>query len=241
MKKTRYSAVPILAMGLMFLCSLGLGAATGSSTPAFERVVARFNTNAPPAYRAFRRLEAGVAGSSRHGWLEAWTELRPGTGLNVEVVAEGGNEYVRNKILRKMLVNEQQLIARGFPLRAPLEARNYTFEDGGTTPEGLQRIVLKAARKSDGVVNGALFISPTTGSVTRLEGRLVKSPSFWVRDVDVTWQYALIDGHLLPVEMTSTGRVRMIGRSTFKMVYNYVSIQGRPRGRGVMASLSEKR
>lgn len=233
--------MPILVTSVIFLCSLGLGARAGSSTPAFDQVVARFNTTAPPSYRAFRRLEAGIAGSSRHGWLEAWTEFRPGTGLSVDVVAEGGHEYVRNKVLRKMLVNEQQLVARGFPLRAPLEARNYTFEDGGTTHEGLQRIVLRAARKFDGVVNGALFISSETGAVTRIEGRLVKNPSLWVKDVDVTWQFAPIDGHLLPVEMTSTGRVRMIGRSTFKMVYHYVSIDGHPSGGRVMAALGQKR
>jgi hypothetical protein len=237
---SRYSAVPLLATGLTLLCGLGLGAATGSSTPAFERVVARFNTTAPPAYRAFRRLEAGIAGSSRHGWLEAWTDFRPSSGLTVDVVAEGGHEYVRDKILRKMLVNEQQLIARGFPLRAPLEARNYTFEDGGTSDDGSQRIVLKAARKFDGVVNGALFLSPDAGYVTRIEGRLVKSPSFWVKDVDVTWQYARIDGHVLPVRMTSTGRVRMIGQSTFTMTYDYVSIQGHPTGGRLNAALNQK-
>ena len=202
--------------------------------------MARFNTTAPPAYRAFRRLEAGIAGSSRHGWLEAWTEFRPGSGLTVEVVAEGGHEYVRDKILRKMLVNEQQLIARGFPLHAPLEAKNYTFEDRGITSEGLQRIALKAARKFDGVVNGALLLSPDAGYVTRIEGRLVKSPSFWVKNVDVTWQFARIDGHVLPVEMTSTGRVRMIGQSTFKMTYDYVSIQGHPSSTRLNAGLHPK-
>jgi hypothetical protein len=223
------------------LCSLGLGAAAGSSTPAFERVVARFNTTAPPAYRAYRRLDAGVAGSSRHGWLEAWTEFSPGKGLTIDVVAEGGHEYVRNNILRKMLVNEQQLIARGFPLRAPLEARNYTFADGGTTDAGLPRIVLKAARKFDGVVNGTVLLSADAAYVSRIEGRLVKNPSFWVKDVDVAWQYAQIDGHVLPVEMTSTGRVRMIGQSTFKMVYDYVSIQGHPAGGRLNAALHQKR
>lgn len=202
--------------------------------------MARFNTTAPPAYRAFRRLEAGIAGSSRHGWMEAWTEFQPGSGLRVEITAEGGHEYVRDKILRKMLINEQQLVARGFPLRAPLEAYNYTFAEGGTSDDGLPRIVLKAARKFDGVVNGAMFLSADADYVARIEGRLVKSPSFWVKDVDVTWRYARIDGHVLPIEMTSTGRVRMIGQSTFKMSYDYVSIQGHPTGGRLNAALSQK-
>lgn len=65
----------------------------------------------------------------------------------------------------------------------------------------------------------------------------MKSPSFWVRDVDVTWNYARLDGHVLPVEMNSSGRVRMLGRSTFRMIYDYVSIDGRPTGSSLTAGL----
>jgi hypothetical protein len=203
-------------------------AATAPSDSPFERVFASLNNVAPPPYRAFRRLDAGIPGSSKEGWLEAWTEYQPGRGFTFVVVAEGGHDYVRNKVLRNLLKSEQELIARGKPLRAPLESRNYEFEDAGLTAEGLQRVTLKPVRKSDGIVNGTLLFEPETGHVTRIEGRLLKSPSFWVRDVDVTWRYARLGGHVLPVELTSVGRVRLFGRSTFKMVYDYVSIDGRP-------------
>ena len=201
--------------------------------------MARFNTTAPPAYRAFRRLDAGIRGSSRYGWLEAWTEFRPDTRVDaLKSSREGGNEYVRNKVLRKMLVNEQQLIARGTSPVAPRSTRdNYTFKDGGTT-DGLQRVVLKAARNSDGVVNGSLLLSPRRGDVTQIAGRLVKSPVVLGdgrrRDVAPT---RTVGGHVLPVEMTSIGRVRMVGRSMFKMVYDYVSIQGQPVGTRLNAAL----
>ena len=56
----------------------------------------------------------------------------------------------------------------------------------------------------------------------------MKSPSFWLRDVDVTYKYAHVGDRVVPVEMTSTGRVRMFGRSNFRMVYDYESIDGRP-------------
>ena len=203
-------------------------AATEPSESPFERVFASLNTVASPPYRAFRRLEAGIPGSTKQGWLEAWTEYQPDRGLTFEVVAEGGHEYVRNKVLRNLLKSEQDLIARGKPLRAALESRNYEFEDAGLTADGLQRVMLNPVRKSDGIVKGSLLFEPETGHVTRIEGRLLKSPSFWVRDVDVTWSYARLGGHVLPVEMTSAGRVRLFGRSTFKMVYDYASIDGRP-------------
>jgi hypothetical protein len=162
--------------------------------------------------------------------MEAWTEYQPGRGFTFEVVREEGSEYIRNRVLRGILKSEQELIERGKPLRAPLEAKNYTFEDGGMTDAGMRRVVLKAARKSDGIVNGSLFIEPESGDLVGIEGRLVKSPSFWVRDVDVTWKYGRVGGHLVPLEMTTVGRVRLYGRATFRMVYDYVSVDGQPVG-----------
>lgn len=231
---------PIVATGFALLCSLGPLAATGASDPTFERVLAKSNGVALPAYRAFRRLEGGLTGSDKRGWLEAWTEYQPGRGFTFDVIREGGSEYVRNKILRKILATEQELIARGKRLRASLEAKNYLFEDGGVTEEGFQRIVLTPAKKSDGLVNGSVFLRPDSGLVARIQGRLVKSPSFWLRDVDVTWRFAEVGGHVVPIEMTSTGRVRMFGRSNFRMVYDYVSINGRPTDAGLKAALRDE-
>jgi len=181
-------------------------------------------------------MEAGLVDSDKRGWMEVWTSYAPGRGLTYEVVKEGGSDYVRGKILRDFLENEQELVAHGQPLRAAIEPKNYQVEDAGTTPEGLQRITLTAARKSDGIINGTLFLHPEGGYVTRMQGRLVKSPSFWLRDVDVTWKFGRIGRHVMPVEVSSTGRVRMFGRSNFKMVYEYVSIDGQPTGAAVLAS-----
>jgi hypothetical protein len=217
--------------------SLGQLSAAGSADQGFERVLSRSNNVAPPPYKAFRRLEGGVKDSDKHGWLEAWTEYQPGRGLSFEVVREGGSEYVRNKVLRGMLSSEQELIAQGKRVRTSLDSKNYVFEEGGMTDAGLHRILMVPIKKSDGLVNGSVFVEPESGLIARLQGRLVKSPSFWVRDVDVAWKFAHIGGHVVPIEMTSTGRVRMFGRSEFRMVYNYVSIDGRSTGAGLKAAL----
>ena len=213
--------------------------ASTAADPVFEQVLAKSNTVAPPPYRAFRRMEGGIADSEKRGWIEAWTEYTPDRGFTYEVVREGGSEYVRNKILRGMLVSEQKLIASGKRLHASLESKNYFFEDGGIADGGLQRVLLKPAKKSDGILNGSVLIDPESGLITTIQGRLVKSPSFWLRDVDVTYKYAHVGNRVVPVEMTSTGRVRMFGRSNFRMVYDYESIDGRPTT--LKASLRDER
>ena len=243
-RRTTFAVAPILATCFALLGSGGHLSAADSATQAFERVLAKSNTVTPPQYRALRRLEGGVSKNEdkdKHGWLEAWTEYRPGRGFTYEVVREGGSEYIRNKVLRGMLENEQKLIATGKRLRASFESKNYLFEDAGITEGGLQRILLKPAKKSDGLVDGSVLLDAESGLVTRIQGRLVKSPSFWLRDVDVSWKFAHVGDHVVPVEMTSTGRVRMFGRSSFRMVYDYETIDGRPTGQGLRASLRDDR
>lgn len=222
---TRRLIPATLAPALVVLWTAGAILADSRSVD-LDRVVARANASEQTAYRAYRRLEAGT-GESRQGWLEAWTEVSPGRGLTYEIVGEGGHDYIRNKVLRDILNSEQKLVAHGQPLRASLTTANYTFGDGGTTDSGLLRVLLTPLRKAHGIVEGSVFIDPTDGRLARIEGRLVKNPSFWLRNVDVVWKYARLGGAVVPVEVSSTGRVRMFGASSFKMIYDYESIAGR--------------
>lgn len=237
---TLRTAVPFLTIGVILLWSLGPSADSGLPIGQFETSLAKFNNAGPPAYRAFRRLEAGIPGTPKQGWMEVWTEFRPGTGFSYEVIREEGYEYVRNRVLRGVLKGEAELLAQGKPLRAALAARNYRFEDGGVTDAGLMRVLLHPARKGEGVVNGSAWIEPDAGAVVRIEGRLVKSPSFWVRDVDVTWKFKRIGDAIVPTELSSSARVRFYGRSNFKMTYDYVQVDGRPID-GALRALRDER
>lgn len=219
--------LPLLTSGVVLVWSVEPRADAGTADNQLIHILERFNAPAPPPYRAFRRLEAGDPGKGKYGWMEVWTQYEPGTGFSFEVVREGGYEYVRSKVLRGVLRGEQKLIAEGKPLRAQFVARNYSFENGGVTDGGLMRVLLHPARKSHGIVHGSALVEPESGGLVRIEGRLVKSPSFWVRDVDVIWKFAQIGSAVVPVELSSSARVRFYGRSSFKMTYDYVSVSGR--------------
>ena len=236
------TAVPILTLSGILLWSLGLSA--GGSFPIaqqFQTVLAKFNEAGVPTYRAFRRLEAGAPGTGKHGWLEVSTEHRPGAGFSYTVLREGGYEYVRNKVLRGVLKGEAELIADGKPLRAPLVPRNYEVEEGGFTESGLMRLLLRPARKSEGIVRGTALLEPEGGSVVRIEGRLIKSPSFWVRDVDVIWKFARFGDAVVPIELASSARVIFYGRQPFKMTYYYEMIDGRSVAGATLANLQDQR
>jgi hypothetical protein len=73
-----------------------------------------------------------------------------------------------------------------------------------------------------------MFLDQTGGDLVRIEGRLAKNPSFWVKKVDVVREYQRIGGAVLPVALQSTAQVRFLGPSTLRMTYDYTAIDGRP-------------
>lgn len=197
-----------------------------AGAPALQRFLARGDR--PHQYRAFRRLEAENAGSKRSAWLTAWTEFTPAAGLRYDVVEEGGSEYIRSRVLKAVLEAEREFIARGAGSRSAIATANYTFQPDGLDQVGHERMLLAPKRKDGLLVIGAMFLNPANGDLVRIEGRLAKSPSFWVKHVNVVRLYERVQGALLPVALESTAQMRLLGPSTFRMTYRYAVIDGRP-------------
>ncbi len=198
----------------------------------------------PHQYRALRRLEAQSDKLGGSAWIEAWTEVQPGNGFRYQIIGEGGSGFVRGKVLRPWLDNEKKMWAAGDPERASLSFENYTFDDRGLTPEGLARLNVKSRKKDMLLVDGSIYVNADDGDLIRIEGRLSKAPSFWTRRVDVVRHYQRINGVRVPVAIESVARVLIAGRSTFKMTYEYETINDRrvgdPKPRTVASAQSSK-
>jgi hypothetical protein len=61
----------------------------------------------------------------------------------------------------------------------------------------------------------------------RVEGRLSKEPSFWIRQVDVVQSYRRIAGVRMPVAVEAVASIRLVGKATFRMTYDYEMVNGR--------------
>ena len=201
--------------------------ATGSpraDTAVIDKLLAR--AAVPHQYRAHRRLEA--AGGGQRGWLEADTEFAPGTGMRYAVTAEGGSGYVRSRVLRPLLEQERQLIAADETGRVAINTSNYAFTSRGVTDEGLAEVALQPLRKDRALVTGTLLLDPSTAEVVRLEGTLARNPSFWTRKVEIVRAYTRVNGAVVPVSLHSIAHLRLFGRSTLQMVYEYSEVDHQP-------------
>lgn len=214
---------------ILTLLAVAVAASVRATVPdPADGSIRRFlaHDDAQPSYRATRRLEAENGG--RTGWLEAVTEYSPKTGLRYEIIAEGGSSYIRSKVLRAVLEGEREAIARGETSRSSIDRTNYTFEPRGVSEDGLAKVALSPRRADRVLVAGTMFLRPDEGNLVRLQGRLAKSPSFWIRNVDIVRNYERIGGAVVPVALESKAQVRLLGPATLRMTYAYSEIEGQP-------------
>ena len=221
-----------------FGCLMGLSVQglSGAPTPAVPTspsehlAVERFlaDVERPPvSYKARRRLEASSAKLNESAWMEAVTEFDPVAGFTYSIVAQGGSERIRRRVLKAVLDAERETATTVEWRKANLSRQNYEFDFGGHAGDGMLKMQLTPRRRDARLVLGSALLTATSGNLVRVEGRLSKSPSFWVRWVDVSRSYSAIGGAMMPVAIESTADVRIAGMSTFSMTYDYDMVDGR--------------
>ena len=177
-----------------------------------------------PQYRGTRHLEA--ENGSRRGWLDIGTEYAPETGFRYHITAAGGSDYIRTKVLKAVLDGERAVVAAGEDARSSLAPSNYNFRAKGIDDDGLAHVQLSPRRKERALVAGLMLLRPEEGELVRVEGRLAKNPSFWVRNVDIVRTYRRIGGVVVPITMDSRAHIRFFGAAAFRMTYSYTQING---------------
>jgi len=220
-----------------FSCLLALTAekvvgAGGTAAPtstseyaAVERFLADIE-KPPVAYKARRRLDASSAKLKESAWMEVITEFDPAAGFTYTIVAQGGSERIQGRVLKAVLEAERQNTTDAEWRKVNLSRANYQFDFGGQAGDGMLKMQLTPRRRDSRLVLGSALVTAPSGNLVRVEGRLSKSPSIWVRWVEVSRSYAPIAGAMMPVAIESTADVRIAGMSTFSMTYDYNMVDG---------------
>jgi hypothetical protein len=223
---------PVLVAAVAAIAVGHLGASEPARVPVFSLVLQRFlsvKDDSLVRYRALRHMEAKCQHFASDAWMDVWTEVDANGSMQYRIVGEGGSDYIRSKVFRAILDLERNAVSSGVSNRADITPDNYLF-DHGPSDNDLASIVIKPRRKELLLVDGFMFLRPADGELVRIEGRLSKTPSFWVRRVDVVRHYERFGGISMPVGVESVASLLVAGRSTFRMSYEYESINGRTVG-----------
>jgi len=202
------------------------GAAGGGAVePALERFIARPDEPIKE-YRAIRHMEAENHRFNLRGSLDAVTSLDADGHFSYTILREEGSDYVRSKVLRPVLENEEKLFATTDPSRAALTPLNYELNAAEPAEPGVVRLLAKPRRREISLVDGSVFVTTEDADLVRVEGRLAKNPSFWTTRVDVVRRYERLSGIRVPVRLDTTAQIRIAGASTMSVVYDYEMVNG---------------
>ena len=177
-------------------------------------------------YRAVRHMEAENSRFNLRASLDAMTSLSPDGTFSYTILKEEGSDYIRSKVLRAVLENEERLFATTDPSRAALTAVNYELERAEPAEPGVVRLLARPRRREVSLVDGFVFVTRDDADLVRVEGRLAKNPSFWTTRVDVVRRYERVGGIRVPVRLDTTAQIRLAGASTMSVVYDYEMVNG---------------
>lgn len=111
------------------------------------------------------------------------------------------------------------------PERVEMTQRNYTFTFDGTEDlRGVRCYVLETHPKHGDrdLLKAKVWVDASSFHILKIQGHPQKSPSFWVKDVDLTLEYGELGGMWMHITTKADADVRFSG--PFKLLARNVSI-----------------
>ncbi|MBL8236741.1 MAG: hypothetical protein JNM66_04945 [Bryobacterales bacterium] len=132
-----------------------------------------------------------------------------------------GDNTVKNYVITKYMAGEVDLAEKS--LDNGINPKNYKFKykrsdafNGRTT----HVFELSPRKKRLGLFKGELWIDDETALPVRESGILVKSPSVFLKKVNFTRTFALVNGAALPEHVESTVETRIAGKAEIDIRYS---------------------
>jgi hypothetical protein len=194
---------------------------TGNSVPTADAIIARM-AQARAVNRA--RLRPYVVTRNYKLFGKDETKARSEVIADVAFVPPNSKKYTIEKtsgsglgqiLVRRMLANEAE-VTKDY-VATDVSADNYDFRfirEADVDGQRCYVLELLPRRVERHLLHGNIWVDANTYLLHRFEGELVKPPSWWVRDVSITFVYGDVGGMWLQTATEAAADVRILGRST---------------------------
>ena len=196
-------------------------AVPAGTRPTLENIVSRWT-------RAQEDARAGIQPYAVTRYYELRSESKPDkvstVRAEVRVQPPSTKDYSiqeakgsdGERLVRKVLEHERELAPQWE--QTAFTERNYNFAlDGVEMLEGHRCYVLEITprRESKDLLRGRAWVDAEQFKLRQVVGEPAKSPSWWIKHMQVTLRYGEVQGMWLQTSTTATADVRMIGRHIF--------------------------
>ncbi len=137
-----------------------------------------------------------------------------------------GSKAILDKVFKKLLQAEDEVLGAEAQRRAALNRNNYDFAlvGCGSTPSGSTYVLRVTPRRKDKFLyRGRIWVNAKDSAVIRVEAEPAKHLSFWVMSTEFDRSYEKVDDFWLPANTQSVSRIRFGGRAELTIQYtNYL-------------------
>lgn len=151
--------------------------------------------------------------------------------LSFRSVKFTGDNFVKTNVITRLLQSEVDHVEKGYPAASAISDANYKFSYKGAEELNgklMHVYQIKPRRKDPSLFKGKIFVDAHTGTLRRAEGSVSKSPSFFIRKIEFVQNFDDIDGFTVPVEMRSTAKARIIGKTIVSIFHRSYQLKAHP-------------
>jgi hypothetical protein len=168
------------------------------------------------AYSAATVIRAQLPRTAQQGEFELERHYAAPKTLEFKPVRYSGDGFVKSNIIARLLQSEVDHVQKGDSTATAISAANYKFSyKGAAQVAGRDTYIyqLKPHKNRVGLFKGRVFLDASTGSLVRTEGKIVKSPSFFVKNIEFLQEFADFGRFTFPIRLHSEATARIVGRT----------------------------
>lgn len=192
-----------------------------SALLAYEQQ-ARLQKQSLGSYIAATMVRAELPDISKWGEFELKSYYTAPKTLEFVGIRFTGDPFVKLNVIARLLRGETDQLRQNRD-SVEINESNYKISYRGTSSllgSPVYVYDVKPRKKRVGLFKGRIVLNAYDGAIVRVEGRMVKSPSFFIRSIDFSQEYVRVGGFTLVAHMHSSVKARFIGRAIVDVYQN---------------------
>jgi hypothetical protein len=176
-------------------------------------------------------LEGRIPKLKKEGKMSAMRMISSVGKVSYKLLGFWGDDTVKKEVMARYMNAEVEATSHAPTKESQsiaITPENYEFKYKGLSDREQKKIhvfELKPRHKRLGLFKGELWLDPDTCLPVRETGRLVKSPSVWVKKMEFARYYEIRDGVAYLKRMETKTDTRIVGRAELNIEYANVQKQ----------------